>query len=131
MFPPSFVFKIVTEELNLNWEKVELSELDRQSGFIHLSTGEQVPHTCNRFFSNTEALVVLKLPYNKLESNMKWEPAPATEELFPHLYSDLWTRDVDSIRIFHRGEQSWLDVLGQEQWLMELPATGKAKRVRS
>jgi uncharacterized protein (DUF952 family) len=119
MPPPTFVFKIVTEQPNLGAEKVDLSELDVQSGFIHLSTGKQIPHTCNRFFSTTKKLVIIKLPYQKLEHNMKWEPAPGTEKLFPHLYSDLWTRDVESTRTFHRGKQSWLDVLGKEQWLLD------------
>jgi uncharacterized protein (DUF952 family) len=119
MSPPTFVFKIVTEDPNLGAEKIELSGLDIQSGFIHLSTGKQIPLTCNRFFSNTEKLVIIKLPYSKLENNMKWEPALGTEELFPHLYSDLWTRDVESKRTFHRGKQSWLDVLGNEQWLLD------------
>ena len=110
---PGCVFKIVASKPDLTTFKMPLTELDEQSGFIHLSTGPQVPHTCDRFFSLLETLYIIKFPYNKLEPNMKWEPAPGGEELFPHLYEDLFSADVDSIREFHRDRGSWQEVLGK------------------
>lgn len=119
MSTPKYVFKIVTAKPGLQSTKVPLTELDEQSGFVHLSSGPQIPHTCNRFFSAVDTLYILKFPYNKLETNLKWEAAPATNELFPHLYSDLLTADMDSTRKFHKGQGSWVDVLGKESWLFE------------
>jgi uncharacterized protein (DUF952 family) len=112
------VFKIITFKPDLNSPKFQLTELDEQSGFIHLSTGRQIPYTCNSFFCSVETLYIIKFAYDKLKANMKWEPAPGGEELFPHLYSDLLTADVDSTREFHKRGESWVDVLGNEPWLL-------------
>jgi uncharacterized protein (DUF952 family) len=115
---PSYVFKIVTDKPNLNSENVQLADLDLHSGFIHLSTGQQISRVCNMFFSEVEILYVLKFAYDKLAANMKWELAPGGEELFPHLHAALFTKDVDSTREFHRKEgENWLDVLSKESWL--------------
>jgi uncharacterized protein (DUF952 family) len=117
MSTPTYVFKIVTSPPDMASERIQLTELDEKSGFIHLSSGPQVPHTCERFFSSTETLYIIKFPYEKLKSNIKWERAPDNNELFPHLYSDLWTADVDSTRGFQKGTESWVDVLGSDTWV--------------
>lgn len=119
MSSPKYVFKIVTALPDSNSAKVEPTELDRRSGFVHLSTGQQIPHTCNRFFSSVETLYILKFSYDKIKKNMKWEPAPNSGELFPHLYSDLLTSDMDSKRNFQKEQGSWLDVLGRDSWLFD------------
>jgi uncharacterized protein (DUF952 family) len=111
-----FVFKIVYPVPNLSETTIELSELDKESGFIHLSSGEQVPRTCHLFFSDFETLYIIKFRYEKIEADIKWERAP-DGELFPHLYGDLRTSDVDSVRTFRRGKVPWIDVLGRENWL--------------
>ena len=118
MIPPNcpFVFKIVSSDPNLSGNHIERSELDKQSGFIHLSTGEQIPRTCNLFFADSDSLYIIKFPYAKLQSSIKWEPVP-DGELFPHFYGDLATADVESVRRFEKGESSWLDILGPELWL--------------
>jgi uncharacterized protein (DUF952 family) len=117
MSTPAHVFKIVASQPDMKSEKIQLTELDEQSGFIHLSTGPQIPRTCDRFFSSTETLYIIKFPYEKLKSNIKWERAPDSDELFPHLYSDLWTVDVDSTRELSKGAASWMDILGRDAWL--------------
>jgi uncharacterized protein (DUF952 family) len=114
-----YVFKIVTALPDLNSTKLGLTELDQQSGFIHLSTGPQIAYTCNRYFSSVETLFVLKFPYEKIKKSMKWEPAPGSSELFPHLYSDLLIADMDSTREFQKEQGSWVDVLGRDSWLFD------------
>lgn len=119
MSNPAYIFKIISSQPDIKSEKIQLTELDKQSGFVHLSTGAQIPHTCERFFSSTETLYIVKFPYEKLESNIKWERAHDNDELFPHLYSDLWAADMDSARQFHKGAGSWMDVLGRDAWLFD------------
>jgi len=119
MSAPKYVFKIVDSKPDLNSPKIALSDLDKQSGFIHLSTGPQIPNTCNLFFSSVESLYILKFAYDKLQANMKWEPAPGVDTLFPHLYGDLLTADMDSVQEFQKGEASWVDVLGKDVWLFD------------
>jgi uncharacterized protein (DUF952 family) len=117
MTTPTYLFKVTTEKPDQTNPKIELSDLDRQSGFIHLSTGTQIPQTCNLFFSAIDTLHILKFPYNKIQDRTKWERAPDRDELFPHVYGELWTEEMDSVRTFHKRERTWMDVLGEEAWL--------------
>jgi uncharacterized protein (DUF952 family) len=114
-----YVFKIVTTEPDPNSQKFELSELDKQSGFIHLSTGQQIPHTCDRFFASISTLYIFRFPRDKLQANLKWEATRDGDELFPHLYGDLLNEDMDSARVFIKRGNSWMDVLGNESWLRD------------
>jgi uncharacterized protein (DUF952 family) len=66
-----------------------------------------------------KTLYILKFSYDKIKKNMKWEPAPSSGELFPHLYSDLLTSDMDSTQKFQKEQGSWLDVLGGDSWLLD------------
>ena len=119
MLNPKYVFKIVTYQPDLSAAKLQLTELDEKSGFIHLSIGQQIPYTCDRFFATENAIYIIKFPYAILQGNMKWEPAPEGEELFPHFYGDLLTADVDSTHQFNKGNHSWVDVLRNEAWLSD------------
>ncbi len=116
---PQYVFKILTTQPDLNSTNIEFTELDQRSGFIHLSTGPQIPHTGHRFFSFAETLYILKFPYDKIKENIKWELAPGGEDVFPHLYNDLLTADMDSMREFQKGQRSWVGVLCREPWLFD------------
>jgi len=114
-----YLFKIVTDEPDSTNPKIEISELDKQSGFIHLSTGTQIPQTCNLFFSTTDTLHIIKFCYEPIQHKTKWERAPDRNELFPHVYGELWTAEVDSVRTFHKRSGAWTDILGQEAWLLD------------
>ena len=79
----------------------ELSELgetpgapiDRQDGFVHFSTAEQVVETAARHFAGEDGLVLLALDTETLGPELKWEPSRGGA-LFPHLYGPLRMRDV-------------------------------------
>lgn len=120
---PKYLFKIVSEEPDARSDTVELSELDKQSGYIHLSTATQVPQTCNLFFSKSNKLHIIKFPYKKIKNRTRWERAADREELFPHVYGELRTTEVHSVRTFHKGENTWTAVLGEETWLFEFETT--------
>jgi uncharacterized protein (DUF952 family) len=114
---PQFVFKIVTWIPDLDSPKVRLPELDSQSGFIHLSTAQQVPRVADIFFLSEDKLRIIKIPYDKIKDNVKWEGPPDSFEQFPHLYGDLLSTDVDSVRTFDKGQGSWKGAFGAETWL--------------
>jgi uncharacterized protein (DUF952 family) len=116
---PKYLFKIVVEEPDARSETIKLSELDKESGFIHLSTASQVPQTCNLFFSTSNKLHIIKFPYSKIRHRTRWEHAPDREELFPHVYGELGIAEMHSVRTFYKGENTWTDVLGEETWLFE------------
>ena len=54
-------------------EKLPLSELDTQSGFIHLSTSAQLPDTVERFFGDETVVHVLRIEYEVIKKNIRWE----------------------------------------------------------
>jgi uncharacterized protein (DUF952 family) len=119
MFTPKYVFKVVTSQPDLNSKKVQLTELDRESGFVRLSSGLQIPDTCNLFFSSVKNLYIIRFSYDKLKTNIKWEPSLDEVLRCAHLYGELYTVDIDSMRKFDKGEETWVDALAAEQWLFE------------
>ncbi|KAK9445687.1 hypothetical protein VB005_00801 [Metarhizium brunneum] len=130
--PPKYVYKIVP---NAPPEPIPqefpLSDLDKQDGFIHLSTGQQVWHTtqkpdssllflttfqipltCDRFFSATSALWVLKFQLDQFADPIKWEGG------FPHLYGNFGGRNVLAVQKFQRDEgKTWIEIMSASPWL--------------
>lgn len=106
--------------------RLPLSDLDRNDGYIHLSTSEQVPGTADKFFDSVSELWLLKIKYNVLaagtdgdgqvhadeKGDVKWEEVG--RGCFAHLYgADLGKGNVLSVdRVEKRG--SWADALSLE-----------------
>jgi len=57
-----------------------------QVGFIHASGAHQVEATFRRFYADAEAVVLLTLDPGRLDAPLRWEAAPDSAELFPHIY---------------------------------------------
>ncbi|KAG5980400.1 hypothetical protein E4U55_004067 [Claviceps digitariae] len=110
---PRFVYKIVSSAPPAVLpELLPLSPLDQQDGFIHLSTGQQVPPTCDAFFDTSSTLWVFKLELSRLADLIKWEGG------FPHLYGTLGQEDVLTVEKFERGgSQTWADTMSASAWL--------------
>ncbi|KAF8329309.1 hypothetical protein F5887DRAFT_117548 [Amanita rubescens] len=106
---PSYVYKLIPssapppDPLPIY---LPLSALDESSGFIHLSTAAQVPGTLCHFFSSESKVYVLRIPYDRVGKDIRWEspdakicgPRPG-ESLFPHLYNNgrLGCGEVESV----------------------------------
>ena len=65
-----------------------------EEGFIHLSAAHQVAATAGRFYGDLPAdeLVLLTIDPGRLAAadlEVRWEPAPGSGELFPHLFAPL------------------------------------------
>ncbi|WP_210527277.1 DUF952 domain-containing protein [Rubellimicrobium arenae] len=67
--------------------------IDRQDGFVHLSTAEQVEETAARHFAGEDGLMLLAVDEGRLVPELKWEPSRGGA-LFPHLYRELRAEDV-------------------------------------
>jgi len=61
---------------------------DLRDGFIHFSTGPQVPGTLERHFADGQNLVIAAFSAHSLGAALRWE-ASRKGELFPHLYAGL------------------------------------------
>jgi uncharacterized protein (DUF952 family) len=66
----------------------EGSPFDRDSGFIHCSSREQVARTAMRVFPDEPALVVAAVDTAALEGSLRWEDA-SDGGVFPHIYASL------------------------------------------
>ncbi|GJP51174.1 hypothetical protein CLOM_g10338 [Closterium sp. NIES-68] len=88
--PPDheFVYRISPEA---EWRHAQAagrfvgSDFDRQSGFIHLSTADQVGGTVLMFFAGRDDLMLLQIRAHTLGARLVYEPVPDLG-LFPHLY---------------------------------------------
>jgi uncharacterized protein (DUF952 family) len=62
--------------------------IDRQDGYIHFSTAEQVAETAARHFAGMNDLVLVAIAAEPLGQALRWEPSRGGA-LFPHLYGAL------------------------------------------
>ena len=58
-------------------------------GFIHTSKENQVKGVLDRYYLNQTDLLLLHINEEKLTSELKYEVAPSTNEVFPHIYGRL------------------------------------------
>ena len=94
-----------------DWQNaLEAGELRPESlgatGFVHLSTQQQVHLPANRIFTGRTDLVLLYLDPDRLGSPLRWEPGVPTDPpsmLFPHLYGPLPTAAVVQVQAYRCG----------------------------
>ena len=95
------IYKILRE---LEWEEAQesgqiITDLDKQDGFIHLSTASQLAATLAFFFKDSDYLQLLQLDLDKIDVKKLIYEAPYSNEgkrksAFPHLYSQLMTNQI-------------------------------------
>ncbi len=70
------------------------------SGFVHLSTPEQVHLPANRLYAGRTDLVLLRIDPTHVTAPIRWEAGVASDPdgmVFPHLYGPLPTFAVISV----------------------------------
>ncbi|KAI2625812.1 hypothetical protein GGR54DRAFT_637588 [Hypoxylon sp. NC1633] len=114
---PEFVYKIVPSAPPAPIPaEYPLSDLDRKDGFVHLSTGTQIPLTADLFFQDATSIWVIKLRFApKFHSATTWET-----EGCPHLHGNFGADDVEGIKGFSRVDgESWKESMKKEgAWLV-------------
>lgn len=107
------------------------SELDRNSGFIHMSTSVQLLNTLTYFFGSSDVVGILRVPYEPISKKVRWESPDAKvcgprggEGMFPHIYNGLklGTGEVEAVGVWKREEdETWQQVIKREEekgWLL-------------
>ncbi len=86
----NYVYRVFRKEELEKFRKSKLfrgNELDISSGFVHLSTEQQIKETINKYFT-TEQIYIVKFKTSDLEDSLRWEKS-RNEEIFPHYYGAL------------------------------------------
>ena len=97
-----FVYKIFTKT---EWKKFTEdnffgSDLDISSGFVHLSTKNQVTGTVKKFFKNSIQLFIAGFKVEILGSKLKWEIV-YDDKSFPHFYGRLYLKYLNNFRRYY------------------------------
>ncbi len=61
---------------------------DKEDGFLHFSTSEQLIGTLEKWYADADDLVLVAVDGDALGGALKWEPS-RDGALFPHLYAAL------------------------------------------
>ena len=80
------------------------SRKDREDGFLHFSTAEQLMGTLTRYYADANDLVLVAVDADALGGALKHEPS-RDGQLFPHLYGELPQTAVRWVRPIARGPQ--------------------------
>jgi uncharacterized protein (DUF952 family) len=67
-------------------------------GFIHCSEAQQVDGVLKRYYQGKNALLKLVIDPQKLNPELKYEPAPSVNENFPHVYGPINLDAVVSVQ---------------------------------
>jgi uncharacterized protein (DUF952 family) len=97
---PRYIYKIVSSTTPVREpipERLEVSDLDKNDGYIHLSTAHQVGNTLKTFFTEEPLVYVLRIEYHRVIQDIRWEspdlkrsgPRPG-EGLFPVSYMNYY-----------------------------------------
>eukprot|EP00457_Paulinella_chromatophora_P001294 gb/GEZN01001296.1/.p1 GENE.gb/GEZN01001296.1/~~gb/GEZN01001296.1/.p1 ORF type:complete len:878 (+),score=168.53 gb/GEZN01001296.1/:176-2809(+) len=86
---PTLVFRLISKEKESESSKIGrlmVSEQDKESGFIHLATKEQVPEIAEKFFKDEEELRLLAIKTAPLGGDLRYEYVAEEKDSFPHYH---------------------------------------------
>ena len=92
-----FVYRLATPD---EWQTaretgdIQMTDLDRRDGFLHLSTAGQIIQSANLHFTTEPALWALLFARDELDAKLKWERVPGRWDEMPHYYGALAASQV-------------------------------------
>ncbi len=94
------IYKICTKD---EWARAAREQVyagsgkDKEDGFIHFSTAEQIPGTLARYFAGADDLLLAAVDPDLLGNALNYEPS-RDGTLFPHLYAALPIASVEWVK---------------------------------
>jgi uncharacterized protein (DUF952 family) len=95
------------------WEEASrtgliVTELDVEDGFVHLSTAIQLAATLSLYFKGSDKVILLELDIKRIDKDKFVFEEPhsnnaARKSAFPHLYSELTTKQISNVWFLERG----------------------------
>ena len=102
------IYKVLTlNEWKIAKEKgVIITNVDKNDGFVHLSTARQLNATLSMYFQDSSKIMLLEVSHNKVKKILKYEPTnlgSSRKGFFYHLYGDLLIEYVSKFWLLERG----------------------------
>jgi uncharacterized protein (DUF952 family) len=102
------IYKVLTlNEWKLAKETgVIITNVDKNDGFVHLSTARQLNATLSMYFQDSSKVMLLEVSHNKVKKILKYEPTnsgSSRKGFFYHLYGDLLIEYVSKFWLLKRG----------------------------
>ena len=85
---------------------VIITNVDKNDGFVHLSTARQLNTTLSMYFQDSSKVMLLEVSHNKVKKILKYEPTNSDSSrkgFFYHLYGDLLIEYVSKFWLLERG----------------------------
>lgn len=91
-------------------EELPGTELDTESGYVHLCTGSQVVQVVELFMREAEELFVMRIPHEAVAEGLKWEDG------FPHFYGHLTRAMGREVGHVMKSEEGWAHAWDHAEW---------------
>ena len=102
------IYKVLTlNEWKLAKESgVIITNVDKNDGFVHLSTARQLNATLSMYFQDSSKVMLLEVSHNKVKKILKYEPTnsgSSRKGFFYHLYGELLVEYISKFWLLERG----------------------------
>ena len=102
------IYKVLTlNEWKLAKETgVIITNIDKNDGFVHLSTARQLNATLSMYFQDSSKVMLLEVSHNKVKKILKYEPTnsgSSRKGFFYHLYGELLIEYISKFWLLERG----------------------------
>ena len=85
---------------------VIITNVDKNDGFVHLSTARQLNATLSMYFQDSSKVMLLEVSHNKVKKILKYEPTNSDSSrkgFFYHLYGELLIEYISKFWLLERG----------------------------
>ena len=102
------IYKVLTLD---EWNQAKdsgtiINDVDKNDGFVHLSTARQLNATLSMYFQDSSKVMLLEVSHIKVKKILKYEPTnsgSSRKGFFYHLYGELLIEYISKFWLLERG----------------------------